>query len=659
MLVGQQLGPFLIEKELGAGAMGAVYRGKYIKTGQTVAIKVMAPGLGTTSDSAARRFEREATILKQLSHPNIVKYYGASKHQGTSYYAMEYVQGESLDHVMARRDRMSWEEVVELGQQLCSALQHAHEKGIVHRDLKPSNLMILPDGTLKLMDFGIAKDLDVTALTGANCTIGTAAYMSPEQCRGDKDISYKSDLYSLGIVFYELITGRKPFNAENAMDMFMQHVSGTFQRPSQIVHDLPIWMDNLICQLMEKKPEHRPLDAAMVADVLGTIQEKVEAQHSAGVDAARARLLEAPREKRNVSDEDRAVARTLLNKPRRKKKKKEERRMPIWIQAVGLLFLLGGVITALVIAIQPPSPEKLYKEAERLMASSKPENHDRAREGPIKEYLRRYGSRPGEQTEQIHKWADDYDMAHYERLLARYVHHEKTKKGLAVDAQNKGEEIAFKAALAEDNGDADKAREDWKLAAEEGPAAIGVLAGRHLQRLDAVAAREKSLQSLREKAVEDRKEPAGLDDLSRQALLALRQERLGDQVGMDVKKTGGDPAGAYRRYVELRNAAAGSDTEENRFWTLYAAVKARKLNDYLMANPDERETDARVKRVQSILDTAQKAANRPEVRALDRRAVFRDIELLYDQEARMSELIKKARTQKEEIDKFFGGAPKQ
>ena len=102
---------------------------------------------------------------------------------------MEYVQGESLDRVMARRDRMSWEEVVDLGQQLCAALQHAHEKGIIHRDLKPSNLMILSDGTLKLTDFGIAKDIDVTGLTGANSTIGTAAYMSPEQCRGDRDRS--------------------------------------------------------------------------------------------------------------------------------------------------------------------------------------------------------------------------------------------------------------------------------------------------------------------------------------------------------------------------------------------------------------------------------------------------------------------------------------
>ena len=99
---------------------------------------------------------------------------------------MEFIDGEALDRVLARRGRLTWEEVVAYGKQLCKALQHAHEKGIIHRDLKPSNLMITPDGTLKLTDFGIAKDTDVTALTGANSTIGTAAYMSPEQCKGDK-----------------------------------------------------------------------------------------------------------------------------------------------------------------------------------------------------------------------------------------------------------------------------------------------------------------------------------------------------------------------------------------------------------------------------------------------------------------------------------------
>src|SRR5262249_46215520 len=157
----------------------------------------------------------------------------------------------SLDRVMARRDRMSWEEVVDLGKQLCAALQHAHEAGIVHRDLKPSNLMVLSDGTIKLTDFGIAKDLDATQLTAANSTVGTAAYTSPEQCRGERDIGPKSALYAMGVVFYELLTGRKPFVAENAMDMFMLHVQGTFERPSRLVPDLPVWLDNLVCQLLE------------------------------------------------------------------------------------------------------------------------------------------------------------------------------------------------------------------------------------------------------------------------------------------------------------------------------------------------------------------------------------------------------------------------
>src|SRR5262249_7514862 len=152
---------------------------------------------------------------------------GASRAGKVLFYAMEYLEGETLADMLERGDRLTWETVISIGQQLCLALQHAHDQGIVHRDLKPSNLMILPDGTLKLTDFGIAKDLDESQLTGTNATVGTASYMSPEQCRGEKTISHKSDLYSLGVVLYELVTGRKPFVAENTMDMFMAHVQGT------------------------------------------------------------------------------------------------------------------------------------------------------------------------------------------------------------------------------------------------------------------------------------------------------------------------------------------------------------------------------------------------------------------------------------------------
>src|SRR5437660_438019 len=225
MREGLQIGPFVVEGELGAGAMGAVYRARHLETGEHVAIKIVAPGLGSNPTIMAR-FKREAAILKQLRHPNIVRLVATGKFQGTPFYAMEYVDGESLDHVIARRGRLTWEEVVEFGQQLCAALQHAHEAGIIHRDLKPSNVMILPDGTVKLTDFGIAKDMDRTQLTAAHCTVGTAAYMSPEQCKGDRGLTTRSDLYSLGVMFYELLTGHKPFHADNSMDMFTQHLTG-------------------------------------------------------------------------------------------------------------------------------------------------------------------------------------------------------------------------------------------------------------------------------------------------------------------------------------------------------------------------------------------------------------------------------------------------
>src|SRR5439155_972950 len=214
------------------------------------------------------------------------------RYHGSPFYVMEYVEGDSLDRILHRRTRIPWEEVLELGIHLCAALQHAHDKGIIHRDLKPSNLMVLKDGTVKLTDFGIAKDTDVTALTAANNTVGTAAYMSPEQCKGERNLSAKSDLYSMGVMFYELLTGRKPFVTESPIDMFHAHVYGTFERPSRLVLDIPVWLDTLVCQLLEKKPEHRPFDAAMVEKVLGEVEEKVAVQRSAGVEVVTARRID-------------------------------------------------------------------------------------------------------------------------------------------------------------------------------------------------------------------------------------------------------------------------------------------------------------------------------------------------------------------------------
>ncbi|MFO0815360.1 MAG: serine/threonine-protein kinase [Gemmatales bacterium] len=360
MLIGQTIGPFKVEKELGSGAMGTVYRATFSKDDgkvRRVAIKVIAPGLGDNERIQAR-FEREADILKQLKHPNIVRLLATGKTQGRPFYAMEYIEGHALDHYLATKGRVHWEKVIELGKQICASLQHAHDHGIIHRDLKPSNLMVDRNGTLKLTDFGIAKDSDMSGLTSANSTVGTAAYMSPEQCRGERDLTPKSDLYALGIVFYELLTGRKPFTAENAMDMFIQHVSGTFERPARLVMDIPPWLDTLVCQLMEKKPEHRPADARTVSQALDEVKQRVESHKSLGAELA-------GKVSRKGEGKDRQLAEEIVA-GKKIKKRKEKARIELrktLISAAGISALLIGVIFAIVFAMRGPSAEAMYATA--------------------------------------------------------------------------------------------------------------------------------------------------------------------------------------------------------------------------------------------------------------------------------------------------------
>src|SRR5262249_51601678 len=144
---------------------------------------------------------------------NIVRIHGTGRTHGTPFFIMEFIDGGSLEKRLESHQRFTWEEVIQIGQQICSALQHAHDQGVIHRDLKPANIMLTSDGEVKLTDFGIAKGVYMETITATHCTVGTASYMSPEQCRGDRDLTLKSDLYSLGVMLYELLTGIRPFRA--------------------------------------------------------------------------------------------------------------------------------------------------------------------------------------------------------------------------------------------------------------------------------------------------------------------------------------------------------------------------------------------------------------------------------------------------------------
>ncbi|MGH7171046.1 MAG: serine/threonine protein kinase, partial [Gemmataceae bacterium] len=574
MLVGQQFGPFTIDMELGSGAMGTVYRGRYTKNGQLMAIKIMAPGIGATNAAAVDRFEREITILKQLNHPNIVRFYGAGKQQGMRYFAMEFIDGESLDKVMGRRGRMTWEEVVELGKQLCSALQHAHEQGIIHRDLKPSNIMVLPDGTLKLTDFGIAKDTDLDALTATNCTVGTAAFMSPEQCKGQSDLTHKSDLYSLGALFYELVTGHKPFKADSAMDMFMQHVNGTFERPSRLVLDIPVWLDTLICQLLEKKPEQRPLDATMVANTLGTIQEKIEAQQSAGVEVVRRRLLDrAPGQKR-LSEEDKDAARVLMTGKGRPKRKQVKKPLyqKVWFQAAGLVLALGVVATLLYLAFLPPSADKLYRQAKAVMESGDFDKQDNAleRNGAIQKYLDHYGKQDNEQSREVRGWKEQIQIARWEHLLDKHMLREREDKLFKVKPDGKTQEDAFAAVDAEETGDRKAANEHWQAVKEvQGADSIWArVADKHLAKWNALDQIDQEFQQRHDDIGRTGKEPSLTDENQRLAFLAWRMEH----------SAVGDPGLAKSKFQSLREKMAKEPGARNR-WHLYAAWHNHELGE--------------------------------------------------------------------------------
>jgi eukaryotic-like serine/threonine-protein kinase len=638
LVAGQQLGPFTIERELGSGAMGTVYRARY-KNEQVLAVKVMSQSTGGTSASATDRFAREAEILKQLRHPNVVRLFGVGKHAGMRYYAMELIEGESLDKVMARRDRLAWEEVVDLGTQLCSALQYVHERGIIHRDLKPSNLMILRDGTLKLTDFGIAKDLDVTALTQTNCTVGTAAYMSPEQCRGEM-LTNKSDLYSLGVVFYELVTGQKPFRSENAMQMFLLHCEGKVERPSRLVADLPVWMDNLICQLLEKKPDLRPLSAATVAASLAEIVQKVETLRSAGVDAATARRGDVPKAQRKVSEEDRDVIRTIKGKKKGKKKPEQSGGVAkTALQAGGLLVLLAGVVIALVVALQPPSANTLYQRAEKLMRSDKGEDRDKGRDGPVREYLRSYGALGDKQTEQVKLWADDYDAGRAEGMLEKHINHERTGRGVRVGTNNEAEETAMAAAWTEYEGNAEKATSLWKKVREKweqegGHAAdalrVDLVADRHLKYLGALKDIDTQFAAHYDNMIK-KSVPPPLEQLAAKAFDAWRYAQLKDWFL------------ARKGYEEVKEAALKDAAM--RPWLVYAAIRSRDANEHLEENSKWRDIAER----QKNLD-AQLAAIENDVETDHEHVTFTmaknrydNFLALYEKNGEMTEQVKKAK----------------
>jgi len=250
-----QLGPYLITETLGQGGMGTVYTATHQETGQVAAIKVLSR-LGATEPNLRQRFSQEIDTLKKLSHPNIVQLHGHGEQDGTLFFVMERIQGESLHQRLKSQGPCSWREAVNFTLDICKALKHAHDRGIIHRDLKPANLLLSDEGIVKLTDFGIARLFGSQHLTADHTVIGTADYMAPEQAEG-KQPTIRSDLYSLGSVIYALLTGKPPFSSKVAAQVIHKLRYNDPQPLIDIRQDIPVELDQIVMQLLSKNPSAR------------------------------------------------------------------------------------------------------------------------------------------------------------------------------------------------------------------------------------------------------------------------------------------------------------------------------------------------------------------------------------------------------------------
>ncbi len=262
-MIRRKLEEFELHETIGVGTVGTIYRATDLSHEQHVALKILLPEVSGDPLIHAR-FEREMVILERLSHRNIVRYFGGGSSDSQLFYAMELVTGGSLKEMLQQSGRLPWREATTIGVQICSALQHAHNHGIIHRDLKPSNLLFTDEGQVKLSDFGIALDANATTITADGITVGSYAYMPPEQIQGEKAITGKADLYAFGCLMFEMLSGRPPYPGDNFAQIFEQHLHSPPPSVATIESSCPAGLDVIVKNLLQKSPEERPFNARAV-----------------------------------------------------------------------------------------------------------------------------------------------------------------------------------------------------------------------------------------------------------------------------------------------------------------------------------------------------------------------------------------------------------
>jgi serine/threonine-protein kinase len=277
-MIGEALGNYTITAKLGSGTMGVVFRAEHARIARTAAIKVLIPELAQ-NESALQRFFTEARATSLIRHPGIVDVFDCDVDDGRAYIVMEHLDGETLADRLRRTDQIPWIVACEIACQIADAIGAAHDRGIIHRDLKPENVFLVRDpavpdavGSVKVLDFGIAKLRAVEAsarLTMRGVVLGTPEYMAPEQCGGEDETDERADIYALGCMLFEMLSGEPPFLGETIQELMVAHMFHPVPSIGERIPGLPAWLADLVTTMLAKGRDERPTSMHAVARTLG------------------------------------------------------------------------------------------------------------------------------------------------------------------------------------------------------------------------------------------------------------------------------------------------------------------------------------------------------------------------------------------------------
>lgn len=340
---------------LGAGGMSVVYRAKCHRLNRMVAVKILRPEMAE-DEEIRNRFHDESQAVAMMSHPNIVSVYDVSQSEGVEYIVMELIEGITLKQYMLKRGKpLNWREALHFANQIFQALKHAHSRGIIHRDIKPQNIMVLRDGSVKVADFGIARISD-SQRTLTTETLGSVHYIAPEQARGG-DVDCRSDLYSAGVVLYEMLTGRLPFEGDSAIAVALQHINSIPLEPRELVADIPEGMEQITMHCMDPDRERRYANADEVLQDLDSFRRNpgMVFPYETPWHVERGETPHTPEEQTRIVDPGRKEPEKAPEQPAATEPEKREHddqdRGKRRAVAVGTVLLLVAVVALLVAVI--------------------------------------------------------------------------------------------------------------------------------------------------------------------------------------------------------------------------------------------------------------------------------------------------------------------